>query len=152
MIKAEILYTVQCDRCGEILKGDEYTYMTDSKSALQLANESEWITKWDKHYCPECYTINDNNEEEIKRSIPPQIFILKKLLRMIVTNSALYSIKESKESFELSGYLKGKILSQAKIEIIKEISQPFEVVIQVVPIPRASNSRLIVEIMKEVKK
>ena len=70
-MKKEIkMYTVKCDLCNTHFT-DEHTGFvgwTDYEGARENAMDSEWIENWQqgeeqKHYCPDCYTVN--NEDEV---------------------------------------------------------------------------------------
>lgn len=63
MITTEKLYGIQCDICG--------TYYVDEHNGIGFwleipyAEESAMNKGWycdDKHYCPNCHTINDDDE------------------------------------------------------------------------------------------
>ena len=122
MVKPEILYTIQCDRCGELLEGGpEYWY--DVESALESAKSSEWLMLDNKHYCPECYVINEDDKEEIKEPIPRQITKLKDFLRIV--SSSYFSFTDNKECFYLEGYVNE--LSETSKEMMEEIAKPFSI-------------------------
>ena len=62
MIKEVKMYTVQCDNC-KCTSGDnsEFSCWNDESTALDEAKESEWIESEGKHYCPDCYSIDDDD-------------------------------------------------------------------------------------------
>ncbi len=61
------MFTVVCDNCGEdIGASSEYSCWNDSSYAEENAMESDWIKHDGKHYCPECYSYNDNDELILK--------------------------------------------------------------------------------------
>ena len=68
MLKETTLYTAICDRCD---KEFEHNYNTESvlESELNLAN---WHDTGQLHFCPECYTIDENNELKLKPPINNQ--------------------------------------------------------------------------------
>lgn len=67
MIKEVKMYTVICDNCGKDCNADsEYSCWSDDTFARDCAMEDDWITEGDKHYCPQCYSYNDNDELELK--------------------------------------------------------------------------------------
>ena len=142
MIKAEVLYTVQCDRCREILEDGEFQYWVGTDMAVDRAKDSEWLIKGNKHYCTKCYTLNDEDEEEIKSPIPEQVFELQKFLSLVAKRGCTIKIKEEINCFVLSGLLGKKTISDTTTKMICSITLSFVVYISVV------NSQLIVKIMK----
>ena len=140
MIKAEILYTVQCDRCKGLLDDGEFQYWVGTDMAVERAKDSEWIIRGNKHYCPKCYTLNDDDEEEIKSPIPEQIFELQKFLSLVTKGGC--TIKEENNCFVLSGLLGTNTISDTTTKMICSITLSFVVYISV------ANSKLKVKIMK----
>lgn len=59
----ETMYGVQCDSCGKIYDdGDGHNVWPDKSQAFSNAQEwNNWIEHEGKHYCPECYEIDDND-------------------------------------------------------------------------------------------
>lgn len=61
------MYTVECDLCKSKFV-DEYRGVvgwTDYETARENALESDWLENHqqdEKHYCPDCYVINDEDE------------------------------------------------------------------------------------------
>lgn len=63
MIEQKIFYGVKCDRCGTMCEGGEFEYFDDESFAVENALESEWEEIGDKHYCPDCYEIDEETDE-----------------------------------------------------------------------------------------
>ena len=68
MIKEKIMYTVICDRCGaDALSESEFSCWNEHDVAIDDA-----VDNWDyqiidgKHYCPKCWTLDENDEIIIK--------------------------------------------------------------------------------------
>ena len=61
------MYTVQCDNC-KITSGDndEFSCWNDESNALENATNKDWIEHKGKHYCPNCYTIDKDDNITIK--------------------------------------------------------------------------------------
>lgn len=62
-------YKVVCDGCGQTFENEEgWACYTDSPSGIEEdAIDSDWLLTEDgHHYCPDCYTVNDNDEYECK--------------------------------------------------------------------------------------
>lgn len=56
------MYTVVCDNCGvDVNEGQEYSCWNDKGYAQEIAMESEWIKEGGEHYCPKCYTYDDED-------------------------------------------------------------------------------------------
>lgn len=56
------MFTVVCDNCGkDVNEGEEYSCWNDIMFAEDIAMEVGWIKEDDRHYCPDCFTYDDNN-------------------------------------------------------------------------------------------
>ena len=63
MIKELTMYTVVCDNCGaDSNEGGEYSCWTEKSVAEDMAMDSDWIKEGSNHYCPDCYTYDDNDK------------------------------------------------------------------------------------------
>ena len=87
-----------------------------------------------------CYTLNDEDEEEIKSPIPEQVFELQKFLSLVTKGGC--TIKEENNCFVLSGLLGTNTISDTTTKMICSITLSFVVYISAV------NSQLKVKIMK----
>jgi len=67
MIKEVIMYTVICDKCGKDSNEEsEYAGWNEKGYALEVAEEADFATIDDNHYCPDCYEWDDEGEIKIK--------------------------------------------------------------------------------------
>ena len=59
-------YKIGCDCCGGIFcDSDGYVCFDGDVDGSVIRNEADssgWMEIGDKHYCPNCYEINDNDE------------------------------------------------------------------------------------------
>ena len=70
MLKEVKMYTVVCDNCGkDVNKDAEYSAWNDKNYAVEVAMESDWIKENDKHYCPDCFTYDDDDNLLIKSTL-----------------------------------------------------------------------------------
>jgi len=61
IVKVE-MYTVECDNCKKTRGSEsEYSCWNDEAYALEEAIDSDWIEHEGKHYCPDCYKIDDDD-------------------------------------------------------------------------------------------
>ena len=67
MIKEVIYYDIICDRCGKSLIEESEMCYPDKDSALMVAEQSEWIDINGKHYCPDCYELNEVTDEYVPK-------------------------------------------------------------------------------------
>ena len=67
MVKEVIYYDIICDRCGKSLIEEDNTCYPDTESAELIALNSGWITIGGKHYCPDCYELDDVMDEYIPK-------------------------------------------------------------------------------------
>ena len=63
-IVKQYFYNVECDRCGKL--SDEEHWRVDEDLSKENADESGFIEVDGKHYCPDCYTIDDEDNIVIK--------------------------------------------------------------------------------------
>lgn len=57
------MFTVVCDNCSaDANENTEYSCWNDAGYAEDVATEADWIKEHDKHYCPKCFTYDDNDE------------------------------------------------------------------------------------------
>lgn len=62
MLKETTLYTAICDRCEK-----ELGRTCKSESRLEIVLQIErWHDTGELHFCPDCYTVDENNEVTIK--------------------------------------------------------------------------------------
>ncbi len=55
-------YTIVCDNCKKI-STDQFDICgwNDKDYALECAKDDNWIECEDKHYCPDCYHFDDED-------------------------------------------------------------------------------------------
>lgn len=59
MIKKRYFYNVACDCCGELL--DPEMWMNDEEVVEMQLPFNNWKTFAGNHYCPNCWTIDDDD-------------------------------------------------------------------------------------------
>lgn len=61
MVKQVTMYTLICDGCGADLNSGfgEAVAWSDVESNLEVADCSDWLTLNTKHYCPDCWVVDD---------------------------------------------------------------------------------------------
>lgn len=100
MIIKEIFYAVQCDRCGAINNETDTAFWNDESTAENQANDDEWNTTTGKHYCPNCFTTNEETEEvTIKPPFPQSVKRIEKFIDTITKNCA--EVIEKDDRFEI---------------------------------------------------
>lgn len=67
MIKTIEMYTVICDWCGKDSASDEHSGWNDKNYAEEVAKYAAFAKIGDRHYCPDCYEYDDNDEIIIKK-------------------------------------------------------------------------------------
>jgi hypothetical protein len=58
MITEEKCYVITCDKCERVCNEQGYA---DKNDAIEAAQNSDWYVSENKHYCPKCYEIDDND-------------------------------------------------------------------------------------------
>lgn len=62
-------YSLECDGCKNGFENNSgFTIFIDEQCMLEDAYNSDWTEKDGKHYCDNCYTINDDDEIIFKTS------------------------------------------------------------------------------------
>lgn len=114
MIKQETFYAVACDRCGEIHEGGDYSFFSDEDTAIEDAVADDWIEKEDsKHYCPGCYTQDEDTDEiTIKPPFPERLITLRNFIKKIL--KCPDSLAEKEDCFTVSFWLR---VSSIRVEI-----------------------------------
>ena len=67
MIKEVTYYDIICDRCGKSLTEESEMCYPDTESAEIIAKDSEWITIVGKHYCPDCYELDEVTDKYVPK-------------------------------------------------------------------------------------
>jgi hypothetical protein len=67
MLKEVKMFTIQCDNCScDVNENCEYSGWNDENYVEEIRQESGWEKVDDKHYCPDCFEYDDNDELIIK--------------------------------------------------------------------------------------
>ena len=64
------MYSIQCDCCKRVgVEDSDYAGWNDKSAAWEEADNYEWIEHEGKHYCPNCYTIDEDGNITIKEKV-----------------------------------------------------------------------------------
>lgn len=56
-------FAISCDNCHDVYENNSgYSLFADEQATNEELNDDEWLTQGEKHYCPLCYSYNDNDE------------------------------------------------------------------------------------------
>lgn len=67
MITENLMYDCNCDNCGkEWMKYDGTSVYTDINAIKCNIMDSGWTKDGDKHYCPDCYYYDDEDNLKLK--------------------------------------------------------------------------------------
>lgn len=58
----ESFYNIKCDCCGSL--ADEEYWHNDESSAKENADRNDFYELDGKHYCPDCWSVNDDGDIE----------------------------------------------------------------------------------------
>lgn len=67
MIKEVTYYDIICDCCGKSLTKESEMCFPDTDSALIVAEQSEWKKIGSKHYCSDCYKLDEKTDEYVPK-------------------------------------------------------------------------------------
>ena len=63
------MFTVICDNCKRSADEDsEYSCWGDQDWAEEIAENCDYVKEGDGHYCPSCYSLDENGEVVLKSS------------------------------------------------------------------------------------
>ena len=61
------MFTVICDNCKKSADEDTmYSCWNDEGAAKDVAMEADYIAEGDNHYCPKCYSYDDDDNLILK--------------------------------------------------------------------------------------
>ncbi len=69
MIIKEYFYAIECDNCKKVAGSNEHdsAWLPDEDGAKDNAvNGEQWHEEGDKHYCPHCFSFDDEDNLIIK--------------------------------------------------------------------------------------
>lgn len=67
MIKEFTVYTILCDCCSkDVMENFEYSGFSRIESVTEICDDSGWHREGDKRYCPDCFSIDDEDKLIIK--------------------------------------------------------------------------------------
>ena len=121
MIITEVFYGIKCDRCGEIFEDGEHSFWSDESSAMENATESEWAELNGKHYCPNCYEVDEETDEiKVFEEYPQPLKTLNAFIDKILKGSR--DVLEFEDNFLIKCrlYMKPKLKS-FEVDYIKSL-------------------------------
>ena len=65
MIKEVTYYDIICDRCGKSLTKESGMCYPDTESAEIISMDNEWKKIGSKHYCYNCYKLDEEMDEYV---------------------------------------------------------------------------------------
>lgn len=103
MIIKEIFYAIKCDRCGAINNEDDTSFWSEESTAENQAIDDEWAYEKGKHYCPNCFTTDEETDEIIVK--PPFPESVKRIEKFIITITKNFAkVSEKDDRFEIDFY------------------------------------------------
>lgn len=122
-----IMYGIKCNRCQAIYEDSEGANLAvDRHGDLEeSAQEDGWYVNGDRHYCPNCHTINENDEVVTKPLIDYYFFKFKNELQMLTGRQ--YTFSETETLFVLKSNYCYKRLNEAQSLILRDIIPDFVV-------------------------
>lgn len=104
MIVSETFYGVKCNRCLELFEDGEHSFWTDECGVVENAIDYEWIEQDGKHYCTECYELDEiTDENKVKKDYPQHIKTLRNFIKKVLFCNS--SLSETNTQFIFSFYL-----------------------------------------------
>lgn len=77
MYNKEESICITCDNCGETFLDDHtgFALYADEINANEAADNAGWYSEDSKHYCPDCHTIDDDDNLVLK-NLPPSYEVI----------------------------------------------------------------------------
>jgi len=67
MIQEVKMFTIICDRCKkDVCNEHDYSCWNDEGYAEEISLEDGWVKDGDCHYCPDCFTYDENDNLIVK--------------------------------------------------------------------------------------
>ena len=64
------MYSVECDNCKTVgVKNSDFAGWNEKSATWEEAMNANWIKHEDKIYCPDCYSIDDDDNITIKEIV-----------------------------------------------------------------------------------
>jgi|ERR1035437_1146929 hypothetical protein len=97
MIITEVFYGVKCNRCGKIHDDSEHAFYSDEDNAVESAIDDEWGGLYGKHYCPDCHSRNED-EDDITPfpPFPNHVKLIRKLFSSMIRSTREIIIENEK--------------------------------------------------------
>ena len=67
MIKEVAYNDIICDHCGKSLTEESEMCYPDKESAEMVAKNSEGMAIGERHYCPNCYELDEETDEYVPK-------------------------------------------------------------------------------------
>lgn len=122
MIVSEIFYGLKCNRCGEVYEDGEHSFWSDESSAIENAIESEWHEEKGKHYCTNCHSKSEENDDVVVFGEFPQILkTLNKFIDSVAFGTARYVSENETEFTVKCRFYKNQKLKEFEELFIKQL-------------------------------
>lgn len=107
MIKPEIYYTLECDRCHKMFEdNDDHSAYPCPSEIWESASSSEWIEHEGKHYCPDCCYFDRQTQVFLPYNVwPPCLFRLEKFVNSHIGRGGAKFV-EYEDAFVINIFLK----------------------------------------------
>lgn len=104
MITKVMCYGVRCDRCGKAYEDyDDHLVWSDEGWAEEQALNDEWIDVDFKHFCPDCYKVDEKTDENIILPMyTKEVRFVKAILREVCKTYCNISLTDSHWLIEFS--------------------------------------------------
>jgi rubredoxin len=148
MLVTDVFYGVKCDRCGDLYEdSDGHTFFSSADSPIEGASDDEWKEVKSKHYCPNCYTKDDDDNVVPKPDYPKSVEIVKEFIKLIKKSTP--RITEFTDAFEIRAYENYGELMPYDIQWLKDRLGDSLVSIERVDIKNHRNKEIVILLKQE---
>lgn len=100
MVTQQIFYGLKCNRCQCEFEDGDQSHFSDEETVIEYALESDWIEKNGKHYCSDCYDIDeDTNQVTILEEFPEHLKTIRNFIEKVVKGRT--SVSEDSKDFKI---------------------------------------------------
>lgn len=65
----DTFFAVKCDNCGTVHEDfNGISYWSDKEYALTNVEDADWLQNFKNHYCPDCYSFDDDDNLLINKT------------------------------------------------------------------------------------
>ena len=122
MIITEVFYAVKCNRCGTVYDDSEHSFWSDEGISVENALESDWKEVNNKHYCTDCYEIDEETDEiKVYEDYPKHLKTLNTVIDKVLQGLSRQVLEHENTFVVKCRFYDTPILQPFQVEYIKNL-------------------------------